>query len=342
VTLFDVLSGQRRFVYLLVALVGVGGVWAATTLPSAIYPELNFARVAIVATGTSLGARQQLFSVSRPIEEAVSIVPGVTRVRSRTIRGGTEINVDFSPATEMVNALQEVRARVDQIVPDLPAGVSMQVERSRVGDLDEGLAGIHRGAQHGGHARDDSREGGAQRRELLGAPRGHGRHLRLGEIGGGLVGVLLRQNARLHQARRAGVIALRRVERGGGALRRGVERGPLELDQCVAQGDPLVGSHEDARDPRRARRGELGEVSRARGHGADGSHDPRERLLRRDRGRRRDGLGGGGLRIVGRGPRAAPGREDDEESEASHGWSWEAVSSWTAPAASFRSATSSM
>src|SRR2546430_16682886 len=28
-----------------------------------------------------------------------------------------------------VNALQEVRARVDQIVPDLPAGVTIQVER---------------------------------------------------------------------------------------------------------------------------------------------------------------------------------------------------------------------
>ncbi|HVH68939.1 MAG TPA: efflux RND transporter permease subunit [Gemmatimonadales bacterium] len=128
-TLFDVLSRQRRFVYLLVALLAGAGVWAASSLPSAIYPELNFARLTIVATGTSLGARQQLFSVSRPIEEAVSIVPGVTRVRSLTIRGGTEINVDFSPTTEMVNALQEVRARVDQIVPDLPAGVTMQVER---------------------------------------------------------------------------------------------------------------------------------------------------------------------------------------------------------------------
>jgi len=129
VTLFDVLSRQRRLVYLLVVLASVAGVWAAATLPSAIYPELTFARVTIVATGTSLGARQQLFGVSRPTEEAVSIVPGVTRVRSRTIRGGTEINVDFSPNTEMLNALQEVRARVDQIVPDLPGGVSIQVER---------------------------------------------------------------------------------------------------------------------------------------------------------------------------------------------------------------------
>ncbi len=128
-TLFDVLSRQRRLVYLLVTLLGVAGLWAASILPSAIYPELDFSRVTIVATGTSLGARQQLFSVTRPIEEATSIVPGVARVRSRSIRGGTEISVDFAPATEMVNALQEVRARVDQIVPDLPAGVNIQVER---------------------------------------------------------------------------------------------------------------------------------------------------------------------------------------------------------------------
>jgi CzcA family heavy metal efflux pump len=128
-TLFDLLSRQRRAVYLVVALLSAAGVWAAATLPAAIYPELTFSRVTIVATGTSLGARQQLFAVSRPIEEAASIVPGVTRVRSRSIRGGTEISVDFSPNTELTNALQEIRARVDQIVPELPAGVNIQVER---------------------------------------------------------------------------------------------------------------------------------------------------------------------------------------------------------------------
>ena len=75
-TLFDVLSRQRRLVYLLVTLLSVAGLWAASILPSAIYPELNFSRVTIVATGTPLGARQELFGVTRPIEEAASIVPG--------------------------------------------------------------------------------------------------------------------------------------------------------------------------------------------------------------------------------------------------------------------------
>ena len=48
-TLFDVISRQRRFVYLLVALLSVAGVWAGLVLPSAIYPELNFSRIKIVA-----------------------------------------------------------------------------------------------------------------------------------------------------------------------------------------------------------------------------------------------------------------------------------------------------
>jgi hypothetical protein len=72
--LFALLSEQRRFVYLAVALLSAAGIWAATQLPSAIYPELDFSRITIVVQGTSLGARQVLFSITRPIEEAVSIV----------------------------------------------------------------------------------------------------------------------------------------------------------------------------------------------------------------------------------------------------------------------------
>ena len=90
-TLFDILSRQRRFIYLIVAILSAAGIWAAWRLPSAIYPELRFSRITIVTQGSTLGARQVVFSVTRPLEEAVSIVPGVTRVRSHTIRGATEI-----------------------------------------------------------------------------------------------------------------------------------------------------------------------------------------------------------------------------------------------------------
>jgi CzcA family heavy metal efflux pump len=129
VTLFDVLSRQRRFVYLVVALLSAAGVWAALELPSAIYPELNFSRITIVAQGSTLGARQVVFSITRPLEEAVSIVPGVTRVRSHSIRGASEISITFAPGTVMDHALQLVRARVNQVQEALPPGLDIQVEQ---------------------------------------------------------------------------------------------------------------------------------------------------------------------------------------------------------------------
>jgi len=129
VTLFDILSRQRRFIYLVISLLSAGGVWAALQLPSAIYPELNFSRIAVVAEGSTLGARQVVFSVTRPLEEAVSVVPGVTRVRSHSIRGAAEIQITFAPTTDMAYVLQLVRARVTQVQGQLPPELSIQVER---------------------------------------------------------------------------------------------------------------------------------------------------------------------------------------------------------------------
>ena len=127
--LYDVISSHRRFVYLAVALLSAAGLWSARTLPSAIYPELAFPRITIVAQGSALGARQVVFAIARTIEEAVSIVPGVQRVQSRSIRGAAEVNVTFSQRTDMERALQLVRTRVEQVRSELPSGLVLEIER---------------------------------------------------------------------------------------------------------------------------------------------------------------------------------------------------------------------
>jgi CzcA family heavy metal efflux pump len=129
VTLFDLLARQRRFIYLVVALASAAGVAAALRLPSAIYPELEFSRITVVAEGSTLGARQVVFSITRPLEEAVSVVPGVTRVRSHSIRGAAQLQVTFAPGTDMAYALQLVRARVSQVQGQLPPDLTLEVER---------------------------------------------------------------------------------------------------------------------------------------------------------------------------------------------------------------------
>ena len=127
--LFDLLSTQRRFIYLMTALLSAAGVWAALRIPSAIYPELVFPRVIVVAEGSSLDARQMVFSVTRPLEEAVSVVPGVTRVHSRSIRGATQITITFAQSTDMIQALQLVQTRMQQVAGQLPAEMHVEAER---------------------------------------------------------------------------------------------------------------------------------------------------------------------------------------------------------------------
>jgi CzcA family heavy metal efflux pump len=128
-TLAGAVASQRRFVYLVTALLCAAGIWAALKLPSAIYPELQFPRITIVAQGSALGARQIVFAITQPIEEAVSVIPGVTRVQSKSIRGASEISVTFAPNTDMAFALQQTQARVNQAASTLPPGLDVQVER---------------------------------------------------------------------------------------------------------------------------------------------------------------------------------------------------------------------
>ena len=61
-------------------------------------------------------------AVTRPLEEAARAVLGVRRVRSKTIRGATEISVLFNPDADMRYALQLMQGKTDEVKPSLPAG----------------------------------------------------------------------------------------------------------------------------------------------------------------------------------------------------------------------------
>jgi CzcA family heavy metal efflux pump len=111
------------------ALLSVLGVVAMLHMPSGIYPEVAFPRVVVIAQTPGLGVKDVEVSVTRPIEEQVSVVLGVIRVRSKSVRGASEINVDFSPGTNMIQALNDVRARMAELGSQLPAGTATIVER---------------------------------------------------------------------------------------------------------------------------------------------------------------------------------------------------------------------
>ena len=92
-------------------------------------PEVAFPRIVVIAETPGMAIKDVEISVTRPIEESISVVLGVNRVRSKTVRGAAEISIDFVSGTDMKQALNDVCARVAEIGTQLPAGSSIIAER---------------------------------------------------------------------------------------------------------------------------------------------------------------------------------------------------------------------
>jgi CzcA family heavy metal efflux pump len=122
-------SRNARAIALGVVLLTAAGFYSMSSLPSSIYPEVEFPRIVIVAKSGDLSPRLMQLTVTRPLEEAARAVLGVRRVRSRTIRGATEISVLFHPDADMRYGLQLMQGKTDEVKPSLPPGTEMQVER---------------------------------------------------------------------------------------------------------------------------------------------------------------------------------------------------------------------
>src|SRR5215470_10914731 len=120
---------NSRALFLLTIVLIIAGLAALYELPSNIYPELNFPRIVVLAHAGDLSPDTMLLTITRPIEEQVSTVLGVRRVRSRTIRGGAETAVFFADNMDMQQALQLVQARVNEARAGLPASTDIEVER---------------------------------------------------------------------------------------------------------------------------------------------------------------------------------------------------------------------
>lgn len=119
---------QKAFIVFIIGLC-LWGIAALFTLPSGIYPDVAFPRIVVIAERGEDSVENMMIGVTRPFEEAVNAVQGLSRVRSKTIRGACELSLDFVPNTDMREALSQTRARIASLLPQLPAGINTTIEQ---------------------------------------------------------------------------------------------------------------------------------------------------------------------------------------------------------------------
>ncbi len=98
----------------------LGGVYAATSISSSVFPQTDFPRVVILVDNGVMPGDEMMARITRPIEEAMKDIPGTVTVKSATGRGSAEINVFFTWQVDMVQSELYVLSRLGQIRSHAP------------------------------------------------------------------------------------------------------------------------------------------------------------------------------------------------------------------------------
>jgi len=107
----------------------LAGVYSAFNISSSVFPQTNFPRVVILVDNGVMPADEMMATITRPIEEAMKDIRGVTTIRSATGRGSAEISVFFTWKVKMIESELYVLSRLSQIRSALPATAETSVFR---------------------------------------------------------------------------------------------------------------------------------------------------------------------------------------------------------------------
>src|ERR1700738_1775036 len=123
---FRKLSSPILFVVVSLALVGG---FFAFAIPVSVFPNTDFPRIVIGVDNGVMPIDQMLVTITRPLEESVNSVPGLTRVQSITSRGSAEVDLFFDWNSDMILTLQRVDAVVARMQAELPPTAKIETPR---------------------------------------------------------------------------------------------------------------------------------------------------------------------------------------------------------------------
>ena len=113
----------------LVLLILIGGIFSFQKMQTALFPEITFPKIKIIADAGQQPVGQMTVAVTRPLENAIKQVPDLIKIRSITSRGSCEISAFINWKADINLSQQQIESRINQIRSTLPADVNIVVEK---------------------------------------------------------------------------------------------------------------------------------------------------------------------------------------------------------------------
>jgi CzcA family heavy metal efflux pump len=123
------LTRSVRTIFFFIVVLTIAGIYLAYQVPISVFPETNFPRVVIGVDNGVMPVEQMQVTITKPIEDAVNSVPGLTTVRSTTSRGSAEVSLFFDWNEDMFKTLQLVDAALTKVQQTLPATAKLTTNR---------------------------------------------------------------------------------------------------------------------------------------------------------------------------------------------------------------------
>ena len=108
-----------RATMLILALMVVGA-FSFASLGLDLFPKIDLPTVLVTTSNPGASAEEIETEITKRVEDAINTTSGIDSIQSTSIEGSSTVVVQFSLDKNGDVAAQEVRDKVNRVIPDLP------------------------------------------------------------------------------------------------------------------------------------------------------------------------------------------------------------------------------
>src|SRR5450631_2922874 len=125
---FFFLTYKNPITVLLVLIMG-GGIFVYSRMQTALFPEITFPKIKIIADNGQQPVDKMMITVTKPLENAIKQVHDLNMVQSVTSRGSCELSAYFNWNADINLCQQMMESKIEEVRNTLPPGMAISVEK---------------------------------------------------------------------------------------------------------------------------------------------------------------------------------------------------------------------